>query len=130
MLIDSHTKNDFKPTKKSTITSRTYFLFSQNIRKNNKSLEFEIQLKISYEKRFIIYANLGGYAVNMIISSLYVSIESPVSSIKQQQMFNESIRKVFTLACVSWVTDRKPVYTGCECKLDIEPASHVNYHFI
>ena len=62
----------------------------------------------------------------MTINSIYLYIPSLVSSAEQQQVFNEAIRRSFTLSYDAWVTDRKPVNTGNEYQLDIGSASNIN----
>ena len=77
-------------------------------------------------KKKTLYTTLGGNDTNVTINTIYLFIPSIVPSPEQQQKFNESIRRSFTLSFDLWVSDRKPVNKGNEYQLDIGSGSNIN----
>ena len=99
MLIDSHTHDDNKGKIKANLPLELVFGFCKTFKKITKGLEFELQLKISNEKRNIIYTHhvFGEIDIIVTINSIYLYIPTLVPSAEQQHMFNEAIRENFTL---------------------------------
>ena len=126
LLIHSHTNDDNRGKIRANLPLEHVFGFCETFKKISKGLGFELQLKTSNEKQNILYTTLGGNDVNVTIISIYLYEPSLVPSAEQQQMFNEAIRKNFTLSSDAWVTERKPVNTGQEYQLDIGSASNLN----
>ena len=122
LLIDSHTNEDNKGKIRANLPLEDIFSFCKTNKKNKR---LRIKLKTSDEKK-IIYTTLGGNDTNVTINTIYLFIPSIVPSPEQQQKFNESIRRRFTLSFDLWVSDRKPVNEGNEYQLDIGSGSNIN----
>ena len=126
LLIDSHTNDDIKGNMTTNLPLEHIFDFCKTFKKITKGLGFELQITTSNEKQNIIYTTIGGNDVSLTINSVYLCIPSLVPSAEQQQIFNESIRRNFTLSFDDWVTDKKPVNTGNEYELDTGSASNID----
>ena len=105
MFIDSHTNEDNKSKVRANLLLEHIFGFCKTIKKITKGFGCELQLKTSNKNQNSIHTTLGGKDISLKINSLHLYIPSLVSSQKQQQVFNESIKSSFTLCFDLWVTD-------------------------
>ena len=74
-----------------TFLSNKFSASVKHLKKSQKGLGFELQLRTSIEKQNILYTTLGGNDVNVTINSIYLYIPSIVPSAVRQQIFNDSL---------------------------------------
>ena len=102
------------------------FGFCRSFKKITKGLGFELDLRTSNRKQDILDTTLGDNDVNVTINSISLFIPQIITSPETQVHFNEAISQTFTLSYESWTTDRKPVDTAREFRVDISSASNIN----
>ena len=93
MLIDSHFNDDNKGKRKAILPLEHFFGFCKTFKIKTKGLSFELQLKLSNEKRNIIYTTLGGNDLNVTINSIYLFTPSLVLSPDHQQSLLNQLHK-------------------------------------
>ena len=64
--------------------------------------------------------------INVTINSLYLLVPIITPNTDTQVMFNESIKKIYTLTYDSWYTKRKIVTDGNEFQVDISSSQNTN----
>ena len=125
ILIDNHTEAN-RGLIRGHLPLEYIFGFCRSFKKITKGLGFELDLRTSNRKQYILYTTLGDADVNVTINSNSLLTPQIIPSPETQVYFNEAFSKTFTLSYESWTTDRKPVDTAREFQVDISSASNIN----
>ena len=125
ILINNHTE-DNRGLIRGHLPLEYIFGFARSFKKITKGLGFELDLRTSNRKPDILYTTLGDNDVNVTNNSISLLIPQIKPSPETQVIFNEAIRKTFSLSYESWTTDRKPVDAAREFQIHISSASNIN----
>ena len=109
---------------------KQFFGLDKSLERTTKGLGFLLDLRTSTSKQIIPYTLLVDEDFNVTTSSLYLYVTTIIPRPETQTMFNEVLRKFFTLKVESRTTDRKTVKTGKEFQLDNDSSTNINAHFI
>ena len=126
ILINNHTEAK-RGLIRGHLLLESIFGFARSFKKIAEGLGFELDLRTSIRKRYILYTTLGDDDVNVTITSISLFISQIIPSPETQLIFNEAISKNFTLSYESWTTDRKPVDAARE--FQISNLTSIKYKF-
>ena len=124
ILIDNHAEQVNKGRIKGKLALEHILGFCKNFRKTTKNLAFHLTFKMN-DLQVIILTTIAD-DINRTINSLYLYVPQLIPSTTTQGMFNESIKKNYTITFDSWYTELKNSNDGRELQVDIGSAQHIN----
>ena len=122
--INNHDLPANKGKFKGQILLKQIFGFFKTLKKITKQLRFHLTF-ITADQQDIIYTTLGDN-IKVSFDKLFSYVPIIIPDAQTQIMFNDSIKKSFTLSFDSWSTDRKTVDTQLENQVDVESAQNIN----
>ena len=92
--------------------------FAKSFKKRTKGLAFELELRTSNGKKYILHTTIGSNTLNVYYGSFFYTTTITPSS-ETQIVFKEAFTKSFTTSYESWTTNGNPIGTFKEFETEI-----------
>ena len=120
MLINNHTDAN-KGKIKGYLYLEDIFGFCKTFKEVPKSLGFHLTFKKN-DLQNIIYLSMAD-DINVTVNNLYLYVPKLISSVENQELFNEATQNIYKIIIDEWYTERR-VISDTITQMDIGTSQH------